>query len=277
MQFNIEFFIFVAVFVFGAIIGSFLNVVLYRFHAGRSLNGRSHCMSCGHVLHWYELLPLVSYITQRGTCRACDSQIPIRYLVVELLTGLLFVLVYYVTVDSALLLLYFFLMSLFVLIIVYDIRHTIIPDEFTATVFAVSVAYILYEYSKLPLLTEVMWHLVSGLVAAGFFWILWYMSKGRWLGFGDVKLAVPLGIMVGISGVFSMIVLSFWIGAAISLTLLALQRLLKRGKTRLRFLSTTLTIKSEVPFAPFLIAGFFLVHFVQLDIFTIIYALFFRS
>mgnify|MGYP003395011521 CR=1 FL=1 len=95
--------------------------------------------------------------------------------------------------------------------------------------------------------------------------------------FGDAKLAFPLGVTVGLGGVFSMVVLSFWIGAGVSLILLGLQRLLKRGKPALHFLSSPLTIKSEVPFAPFLILGFLMVQFLHADIFNITYSLFFTS
>lgn len=101
------------------------------------------------------------------------------------------------------------------------------------------------------------------------------MSKGKWIGFGDVKLALPFGLIVGLEGVFSMVVFSFWIGALVSVTLLGLERLSKRGKVRLHFLSSPLTIKSEVPFAPFFISGFLLVQLLHADIFTITYNIFF--
>jgi prepilin signal peptidase PulO-like enzyme (type II secretory pathway) len=115
----------------------------------------------------------------------------------------------------------------------------------------------------------------AGFGAAFFFWGLWYVSKGRWIGFGDAKLALPLGMLVGIGDVFSMVVFSFWIGAGVSLVLLGIQKLLKRGKTSLRFLSTPITMKSEVPFAPFLILGFIAVHFLHADIFDITYTFLF--
>ena len=94
---------------------------------------------------------------------------------------------------------------------------------------------------------------------------MWLVSKGRWIGFGDVKLAVPLGILVGSSLVFSMVVFSFWIGAAISLLLVGLAKL-QRGKLRLRFGLRGLTIKSAVPFAPFLIAGSLFTLFTHINV-----------
>ena len=267
---ELGFFIYGVVFVFGAIIGSFLNVVIYRLHTGRSLSGRSHCMSCGKVLVWYELFPLFSYLSQRGACRGCQAYIPPRYFVVELLTALLFVSVWHnVGYDLILTAVYAVLVSLFVVILIYDIRHTIIPDELSLAVLGVAIVIVGYEYIFMTDMYLVGTYILGGVLASFFFWGLWFASKGRWIGLGDAKLAFPLGVIVGLGGVFSMIVLSFWVGAGISLTLLAIERISEKWKTHLHFLSVPLTIKSEVPFAPFLIIGFLLVQFVHADIFTI--------
>lgn len=267
---------YVMIFIFGTIIGSFLNVVIYRLHTGKSLNGSSHCLTCGKGLRWYELFPLLSYVVQRGKCRGCFALIPSRYFIVEILTGLGFVGVYSVLKEQTVLLaLYLCFVSICMVIVVYDIRHTIIPDELTILACLVGVTLLGYEYFITKDFISLMFHVVAGLTASFFFWGLWYVSKGRWIGFGDAKLAFPLGMIVGLGGVFSMIVLSFWIGATVSLALLGLQRLLRGGKKSLHFLSTHLTIKSEVPFAPFLILGFFLVQFLHADIFNITYSVLF--
>ncbi len=263
-------------FALGAIIGSFLNVVLYRLHTGRSLSGRSHCMSCGKELAWYELLPVFSYLFQRGKCRGCCAHIPTRYLIVEVCTGVLFLLTWYLfQTDVALLVYHLVLLSLCVLIVVYDMRHTIIPDELTCAVGVLAIIFIGYEYLLTHDAFVVLTRLLAGATAGSFFWGLWHVSKGRWVGLGDAKLALPLGAIVGVGGVFSMVVFSFWAGALISLTLIGLERLLKRGKVHLHFLSSPLTIKSEVPFAPFLILGFLAVQLFHADTFDITYALFF--
>lgn len=262
-------------FLFGVIIGSFLNVVLYRLHTGKSLNGRSHCMSCGKTLVWYELVPLFSYIAQKGRCRGCAASVPIRYFVVELFTGMLFLWMWSLFMsDYISLLLHLLLVTLSVLIIVYDMRHTIIPDELTVLMGVVVCMMLGYLWWMLLLSgVDMVWHVVAGGIVTFFFWGLWFVSKGRWIGLGDAKLALPLGVLVGIEGIFSMVVFSFWIGACISLILMAIGNILKKGKTHLRFFPTPITIKSEVPFAPFLIAGFALVHFLHADTFTVIYAL----
>lgn len=254
---------------FGLIIGSFLNVFIYRLHTGKSLSGRSHCLSCGRHLSWYELFPVLSYLILRGRCRTCSSSIPIRYLAVELLTALLFVGVVTLTYDALLILMLWFVLSVLVVILVYDIYHFVIPDILTLFLtIGVAVLYFyrwwLTDFSTLDVLIAA----AASCGGVAFFLFLWHVSKGAWLGFGDVKLAFPLGMLVGPTLVFSFIVSSFWIGAVVSIMLLLIQHY-RRGKSHLRFLSPKLTMKSEVPFAPFLIAGALLTFFFSFNVLTI--------
>ncbi len=254
---------------FGLIIGSFLNVYIYRFHTGKSLGGSSHCLSCATPLRWYELFPVVSYLVLRGRCRTCSSRIPVRYCLVELLTALLFVAVVTVTTDVVAILLLWFIVAVLVTILVYDAYHFVIPDSLTITVTAATLTLQLYEWwAGYSTLVSVGVSLGAALLGAGFFLFLWVVSRGAWLGFGDVKLAVPLGLLVGPASVFSFIVVSFWIGALVSVGILLRQRLV-RGKSHLRFMSPKLTMKSEVPFAPFLISGALLTYFVSINVLTI--------
>ncbi|MFN3188391.1 MAG: prepilin peptidase [Candidatus Paceibacteria bacterium] len=253
-------------FVFGVVIGSFLNVYLYRFHTGKSLMGGSHCMSCAEPLWWYDLFPLLSYLTLRGRCRNCSAYIPSRYFWVELLTGFLFGAVVYFVANMILWPLLFFLMVILVLVLVYDIMHMIIPNGFVYTLCVIAIVLVLYNlYDGLPLVSASN-HFLAGILAGAFFYGLWWYSDGRWLGLGDAKLAVPLGVMVGMSGVFSMLVLSFWIGTIIAVAMLGYERYKKRGQLHLPFMSNRLTMKSEVPFAPFLILGFLTVFLGQVNV-----------
>ncbi len=260
----------------GIIIGSFLNVVIYRLHTGKSLNGRSHCMSCGKTLSWFELFPIFSYFFLRGKCRGCRAYIPSRYFLVEFFTGILYMLVWHLFGGSLLLtILNLILISLLMIIVVYDMRHTIIPDELSLGVGVVAIALLIQDFILYRNITDIGMSVIGGLCVFIFFGGLWYISKGRWIGFGDAKLALPLAIIVGLGGVFSMVVLSFWIGALVSVMLLGVGKIVNSGKIRLQFRTLPLTIKSEIPFAPFLIMGFLLVHFFHADIFSITYALFF--
>ncbi len=263
------------VFVFGLIIGSFLNVVIYRIHTGRSLEGRSHCLTCGETLRWYELFPVFSYLGLLARCRTCDAHIPVRYLIVELLTGILFVFLYTLFSHSpVLLILHSVLGSILMVIAVYDLRHTIIPDELTFGVGFLALSILVYHTYLTHDLLGSFYDIGSGVLAGGFFFALWHFSKGRWIGLGDAKLAVPLGVIAGVGGALSMVVLSFWIGAVISVTLLFMGKLLEKGKTFLHFTHGRLTMKSEVPFAPFLILGFLTAHYLHANIFAITALLF---
>lgn len=256
-------------FFFGVIIGSFLNVYIYRFNTGKSLGGHSHCLSCGVKLEWYELFPMVSYLVLRGSCRTCRCRIPSRYFWVELLTGLLFLLSVSVVGGILELLILWTMMSVLIVITVYDLYHFIIPDILTVVLTLLASALVGNSFLQgETTLVQLGISVAAALAGAGFFLFLWVISKGRWLGFGDVKLAVPLGLLVGATSVFSFIVLSFWIGAVVSLVYLAWQRI-ERGKSGLRLLSRELTMKSAVPFAPFLVASALLVFFAHINVLTI--------
>ena len=270
-------FILVWFFVFGAIVGSFLNVVAYRLGSGRSMSGRSHCTSCEAQLRWYELVPMFSYLAQRGRCRKCAASIAVRYLVVEVVTAVLFTIAASLFLhDPVLLALTLGIISLLVVIGVYDARHTVIPDVLVLYLFISSVIYTSWDSVGQTLVFPGMEALFGGIVSAMFFFVLWYFSNGRWMGLGDAKLAFPLGLVLGIWGSISMLILSFWIGAVISIGLLGLQKIhsyflstrSSRGQRHLLFLPATLTIKSEVPFAPFLITAFFLVFFWHVSAFS---------
>jgi prepilin signal peptidase PulO-like enzyme (type II secretory pathway) len=193
---------------------------------------------------------------------------------VELATGLLFVAVT-LTLTPLWWPVGFFLVALLVVVAVYDIYHLVIPQLFVWLLFLIALVIVGMRYYLVPDWWQVGSHILAGLLAYGFFAGLWKMSAGRWIGYGDAKLALPLGLIVGLTGTFSMIVLSFWVGTIISLGLLFVGRLRqKQGKTHLRFVSVPLTMKSEVPFAPFLIIGFLLVYLGQVDVLTLIsYAL----
>lgn len=260
--------------IFGLIIGSFLNVVIYRFHTGRSLNDRSHCLSCGTTLKWYELFPVFSYLALRGRCRSCHSYIPYRYALVEILTSAAFVLAYMKALDLVELLLIFTLLSVLVIGLVYDLYHMIIPDEVSYGALILAIGLICWSVASGKTNTfTIIEALTGGVIAFLAYASLWYFSGGRAFGFGDAKLAVSLGALVSLKGVFSLVVLSFWVGAIVSLALMLWQRLVlniyqkSRGRHRV-------TMKSEVPFAPFLLAAFIFVYFFEVDALRFIEALY---
>lgn len=253
----------------GVIIGSFLNVYLYRFHTGKSLAGKSHCLSCGTAIKKHDLIPLLSYLMLLGKCRHCRSCIPVRYFLVELMTGLLFVVAFLSAGDLFMLGLTLALLALLVVVAVYDLYHLIIADEM---IFVLSGVALLWQGYALYLThdsAQFFFNLLTASLGTIFFFGLWHYSGGRWIGFGDVKLAWPLGFILGSAGVFSMIVLSFWVGAVLGILLMLWQRVAIWYSPRYRILGKRLHLKSAIPFAPFLIIGFLIVFFWQIDVVTL--------
>lgn len=261
------------VFILGVIIGSFLNVVIYRYNTGRTVRGRSMCFSCGKKLSWHELLPLVSFMLQGGRCKGCRSKISWQYPLVELLTGTLFVLVVSrFNPDVPAILYYLTIVSLCMVITVYDLRHKIIPDGFVYGLAAIALFkpfFITYlptsvlELSADPAQLKMIlaWQgLLAGAVFFLFFAGLWYFSKGTWMGFGDAKLAFAIGAILGFSAGLSALMIAFWVGAVVGLLLIAISKL------KLFPGGAFFSMRSEVPFAPFMILGLLLVLLFDLHV-----------
>lgn len=268
-------------FLFGTIVGSFLNVVILRYNTGRSVAGRSACFSCQTKLRWFELLPVVSYLTLGGKCRTCRARISWQYPAVELLTGVIFLLTarqsfvpagFSASAIGAVELGGFFLdlicFSLLMVILVYDLRHKIIPDAFVYGFIVTALLRIFFLFGGFEFSAEMLWHLAAGPILLLPFFLLWHFSKGRWLGLGDGKLVWGLGWFLGLAGGASAVLLAFWIGAAVALLSLALQAL-GRNKFFRRYAlfgrGKRLTMKSELPFAPFLILGLWLVFLFEIS------------
>lgn len=260
-----EFLNLVIVFILGTIIGSFLNVVIYRYNSGSSpLKGRSQCFACGKTLSWYELIPIFSFLLQRGRCRGCKTKLSLQYLLVEVLTGLMFVSVFLVhksMLESGYLVVVF---SILLVIAVYDFRHQIIPDGLVAVFALLSIWWFI---STVPgglaraIHFPYYWTLIAGPMLFFPFWFLWFVSKGRWLGLGDGKLALGIGWFLGATLGASAVMLAFWIGAAYALTIMAIQKI---GG---HILGTRLSMRSEIPFGPFLILGTIVVYFSHINFF----------
>lgn len=255
-------------FLLGCIIGSFLNVVIFRYHGGQSLNGRSYCFTCGKQLAWYELIPLLSFVIQRGRCRSCRSSISWQYFLVELATGLLFVAAFLKGYTDISLVFPLIALSLLVTIFAYDIRHTIIPDGLVYLFSGIAFLYAFVSFDPLILSFPSASALLAGPLLFLPFFCLWFFSRGTWMGLGDAKLALGIGWFLGLLGGLTAIILAFWVGAVVSLALLGIQYLAARKRTVLR---KRFSFKSEIPFAPFLIIGFLMVFFFDIDIIMIVH------
>jgi prepilin signal peptidase PulO-like enzyme (type II secretory pathway) len=260
----VTFLIILFTFLFGSAIGSFLNVVIYRYNTGVGINGRSGCMTCGRTLSWYELVPVLSFLIQRGRCRGCGTKLSWQYPAVELLTGVLFVAVVQKYIGAALdiklyveLAMMLVVWSLLVVILVYDVRHKIIPNGFVYTFAFLGLVRIFMTVPFEPR-TIFIWTLLAGPILYLPFYLLWKISDGRWIGLGDGKLALGIGWMLGMGHGLSAIFLAFWIGALVSIIMMVIMRLKSGGNK--------LTMKSEIPFAPYLILGFTIVYFWPIDV-----------
>jgi len=264
--------------VLGVIVGSFLNVVILRYNTGKGIGGRSMCMACRKTLSWYELLPLVSFVIQNGRCRSCGARLSMQYFIVELLTGVSFVLVasryvsnILVSSEQSLALLFgFVLVSLFMIIAVYDLRHLIMPDAFVASFVGLSVIQLFVPilsggttWFALPTLLQVL----AGVVVPLPFLILWLISKGRWIGFGDIKFMVGIGLLLGLAQGITAVIFSFWIGTIWILGLYVFRVIMQLLSTR-RFedLGLHRIIGREIPFAPFLILATFIIFVSRFDL-----------
>lgn len=230
-------------FVLGAIVGSFLHVVGTRWGSGLGARGRSFCPVCGHNLRWYELVPIASFMALRGRCRTCSAKIPWHYPAIEIWTGLIFASLYFAMGASLSYLAYLAAFCVYTVIAIYDLRHKVIPDALVYL--SVIMALVLPVFIETYALVD--W--LAGPLIFAFFVIIWFVSKGRGIGFGDAKLGLSIGVLLGAAHGFSAVVLAFWIGAAAALAYMAL------GKISLLKTDKRLTMKSEIPFAPFMILG----------------------
>jgi prepilin signal peptidase PulO-like enzyme (type II secretory pathway) len=236
-----------SVFVFGTLIGSFLNVVILRLPKGKPLTGRSRCPRCGHVLTPLELVPVFSFLFLGKKCSRCRKPISWRYAGIELLTGSLFALLWIVkpAADAAAMVLFArdaILVASLVVVFATDFEHYLIFDKVlvfagTAAVSLNIAADVLSGQPMLSFNSHSLGGLFSGFLASLPLLALWAYSKGMWMGFGDVKFMLFLGIAVGWPAIVAVWLLAFFLGAVISVMLLSL------GKKRLG---------SKVPFGTFL-------------------------
>lgn len=249
----------------GLIIGSFLNVVILR-HGERGIGGRSACMSCQRTLTWLDLIPVVSWVALRGKCRTCKALISAQYPLVEASTAILFAIIggaffhnsigvgFTMSAHSLVIFLYLTIVALLIAIAVYDLHHMIIPDEWAFLFAAIALVTSLFTIAPGQTILLVI---LAGPIAAFPLYALWFVSGGKWMGLGDPKLALGIGWLLGIENGLVAVFLAFVIGAIIAVcVLIPLSRLLSANEQ--------ITIKSEVPFGPFLVASTLVVWLVTM-------------
>lgn len=232
-------------FILGTAIGSFLNVVIDRIPRDESLNGRSHCDYCKHVLGPLDLFPLFSFIFLGGKCRYCKKRLSFQYPLIELMTGVLFVVVYIgkfqvVTLE---LFAYLGLTACLIAIFVTDLKEQIIPDELQIALLILITFLHAVSGSSV---VDLGYSVTSGLIVAGPILALHLLTKGRGMGFGDVKLAFNIGFLYGWAKGLLVLYVGFIFGAVVGIILL---------------LGGIKKMKSKIAFGPFLVLGVFVFLF----------------
>ena len=228
-------FFFFFLFVLGAVIGSFLNVCIYRFPRGESVvQPPSHCPQCGQRLKSMDLVPIFSYLWQKGKCRYCGVRVSPRYLLVEALTGILFMLTFFAIGFNIELIKYLVLFSVLIIISFIDLDYQIIPNRLVLFVF-------LWGFSWQIFRPQISWGQALGgaLLGGGFLLLVLLLSRGG-MGGGDVKLLLAAGFYLGPVLTGLALFISVFAGALLGLGLILL-KLKKR--------------KDAVPFGPFLSLG----------------------
>jgi leader peptidase (prepilin peptidase)/N-methyltransferase len=250
---SVAFFLFsFALFALGAAIGSFLNVMIYRsVHNQNWMVGRSKCESCGKQIRWYDNIPLVSYVVLGGKCRFCKTPLSLSHPVIEFMTGSLFVwwfwmgsLFFRLTQHpfSVIQPLFWLLVGLSLLIVFFaDIRYMIIPDEIVVFLTVITLLYrITLTLAGVMQPIDFVWTILGSVIVSGFFFLLWKVTKGKGMGFGDVKFAIPFGLLLGWPNVFVGTFMAFVFGAVVGISLMAARKK---------------TIGQAVPFGPFLVGA----------------------
>lgn len=249
--------------------GSFLGALLSRFNTGRSMGGRSKCDRCGHILRAADLVPIFSYVWLQGRCRYCGSRISVQNLLIEVAAATLAVLVYVAHpilgpwgIAPLAFLFWLFVWMTLLFTIVYDIRHTIIPWSCSGLLALLSFVSLFVSFDTLSFMVPNVWALFAGPLLALPLFLLSLISSGRWMGWADSALELSLGWFLGLSLGATALMLAFWSGAIVGVGLLLFAKIpWIQGRSRF-------TMKSEIPFAPYLALGAFLAYFFHVDLFS---------
>lgn len=228
----------VFLFIIGACLGSFTNVLIDRLPWGKSIFfGRSQCEQCHKKISNFDLIPIISYLVLGGKCRNCKAKIPVRVLLVEIFSGFLFLAVFFFLFTNWVT--YALLCAIILVLLALaciDIDHGIIFDPLLIALGVLSVFYILATNPG-----SFLFHILSAVTACAFFLVIFLVTRGRGIGFGDVKYAFFIGFLLSFPQLLIALYGAFLTGAVISIILVVV------GKKKIR--------GSTIPFGPFLSFG----------------------
>jgi len=230
---------------FGLFFGSFLNVLIDRITNGEQFwKGRSHCDYCKHTLSWYDLIPLFSFLLLQGKCRYCHKRLSYYYPFLEICTAFLFVLTYLVLPDKSIINIFYYLIIVSSLIVIFftDLKYTLIP-------FVIVIPLCILVYLHIFIFTPGLLFstLISAFGVMVFFLILFFLTQGKGMGFGDVVYAFLMGSILDYPRIIVGLYLAFIIGAIVGLLYIFISKKKLKGTT--------------IPFGPFLVLGTYIALF----------------
>ncbi|MFP4514993.1 MAG: prepilin peptidase [Parcubacteria group bacterium] len=211
------------VIIFGLIVGSFLNSLIWRMHAGESFSGRSFCPHCREKIHWYDNVPVLSFLALKGRCRYCKKKISWQYPLLEISTAVLFLLSYLQLQGNLFDLNYLLLarnwlaIAVMIIIFVYDLRWQLVSLLVVVPAIILFIAFNLF-------LSFLWWEiLLAGLILSFFFFAQYIITRKKGIGEGDIWLGALAGVLlVDLNLLFIMVFLTYVIGSIVALTLLSI-------------------------------------------------------
>ena len=219
MQAEILLILYIVIFIYGIMIGSFVNVLIYRIPKRENIAiEHSHCMNCGHRLKWYDLVPLFSWLFLRGKCRYCKSKISIQYPLVECINGVGYVLIFVMCGLNLSSILYSLCFSMLVAITVIDWRTYEIPLGLNIVILTLGVIQCILDYGNWKL------YLIGMVSVSGFLFLLLLITAGRGMGDGDVKLMFAAGLLLGWKKIILALIIGCILGSIIHLILMKVSK-----------------------------------------------------
>lgn len=248
-------------FFIGAAVGSFTLVIVNRLHVAPIINARSKCFSCGKKLSWYELIPVVSYIIQKGKCTTCHAKIGYDHVLVEIVYGLLFTLFYGlflkdkgINLTTTWWTVYY--SAMFVIsgvLVLYDLRHRFVPEYFLYAYLVLSSIMMFIRFFETKNGYEFITPFVISLPAL----LIYFITKKRGIGLGDVLLFSGIGMLLGTEAALASLVISVWSATIVGLTLQLSN-------------SKEYHMKYALPFVPFMIISTLFVLFTDINVWTLV-------
>tara|TARA_B110000208_G_scaffold77864_1_gene99755 strand:- start:23 stop:766 length:744 start_codon:yes stop_codon:yes gene_type:complete len=239
----------------GACLGSFANVCIYRLPKTKQIiSGRSFCPKCKKKINWYDNLPIISFLFLSGKCRKCKKVIPLRYLIVELITGISFLLIY-LNFENLYTITFLSILSLILIMIFFiDLENFIIPDSLNFIIMGLALLKNFLPNFNTSLIHEINQSIIGGMVGYLSIWLIIYLYKTfkkiDGMGFGDAKLMAGIGLLFGWQSIPFILFVSSILGL-----IFVVPSLIKKQKT----------MRTEIPFGPFIIVAC-LIYFAQGDL-----------